>query len=124
MPIISTTPISGAPDLLIFYSWGFAIQRRGDGGWLLGHAGTMRYADGGGLTAEDRARREAVRVEAAELFTAGVLIPEAAVRWRVTRPPHPDSAHSVTNDCREWLSGFTRGARKSVYLRFAAEHIL
>ncbi|GLW46846.1 hypothetical protein Stsp02_25080 [Streptomyces sp. NBRC 14336] len=31
----------------------------------------MRYADGGGLTAAGRAKREAVRFEAAEMFERG-----------------------------------------------------
>ena len=41
-------------------------------GWhILRYAGGMRYADGGGLTAEQRARREQVRLAAAELIEAG-----------------------------------------------------
>jgi transposase-like protein len=36
-------------------------------GWQ-GYAWFVRYADGGGLTAESRARREAVRLQAAEMF--------------------------------------------------------
>lgn len=44
----------------------------------------MRYADGGGLTAKQRARREAVRMQAAELFVSG-LPPAQVARWlRVT----------------------------------------
>jgi hypothetical protein len=38
----------------------------------------MRYADGGGLTAAGRAKREAVRFEAAEMFEQGVRPPEVA----------------------------------------------
>jgi hypothetical protein len=45
----------------------------------------MRYPDGGGLTAEGRTKREAVRFEAAELFTQGMSAPEVAHRLRVTR---------------------------------------
>ena len=45
----------------------------------------MRYPDGGGLSAEGRVRREAVRFEAAELFEQGVPAPEVARRLRVTR---------------------------------------
>jgi len=41
---------------------------------------TMRYAQGGGLTAEECARRERVRLEAAEWIEEG----EVAVRFRVT----------------------------------------
>ncbi|MFF4121419.1 transposase [Streptomyces sp. NPDC001714] len=45
----------------------------------------MRYADGGGLTAVGRAKREAVRFEAAEMFEQGVRPPEVARRLRVSR---------------------------------------
>jgi transposase len=44
----------------------------------------MRYADGGGLTAKSRRRREAVRLEAAGLFADGVAPPEVAQRLRVS----------------------------------------
>jgi transposase len=45
----------------------------------------MRYPDGGGLTAEQRARREQVRVAAAELIEAGAGDREVAKRFRVSR---------------------------------------
>jgi transposase len=45
----------------------------------------MRYSDGGGLTAEERARREQVRLAAAELIEAGASDREVASRFRVTR---------------------------------------
>jgi len=45
----------------------------------------MRYADGGGLTAGERARRERVRLEAAELIEAGATDREIAKRFRVSR---------------------------------------
>jgi len=45
----------------------------------------MRYADGGGLTAAERARRERVRLEAAELIDAGATDQEVARRLRVSR---------------------------------------
>ncbi|MFE9303704.1 helix-turn-helix domain-containing protein [Streptomyces sp. NPDC006856] len=45
----------------------------------------MRYADGGGLTAMGRAKREAVRFGAAEMFEQGVRPPEVARRLRVSR---------------------------------------
>ena len=38
---------------------------------LVSYAGGMRYPDGGGLTAAERARREQVRLAAAELIEAG-----------------------------------------------------
>lgn len=45
----------------------------------------MRYGDGGGLTAAERARRERVRLEAAELIEAGTSDLEVARRFRVSR---------------------------------------
>ncbi|HEY2262234.1 MAG TPA: winged helix-turn-helix domain-containing protein [Streptosporangiaceae bacterium] len=45
----------------------------------------MRYPDGGGLTAEERARREQVRLAAAELIEAGASDREVAERFRVSR---------------------------------------
>ncbi|MEV8321294.1 winged helix-turn-helix domain-containing protein [Streptomyces sp. NPDC059900] len=45
----------------------------------------MRYADGGGLTAQERKRRERVRLEAADLIEAGASDREVARRFRVTR---------------------------------------
>jgi transposase len=45
----------------------------------------MRYPDGGGLTAVERARREQVRLAAAELIEAGANDGEVARRFRVSR---------------------------------------
>src|SRR3954449_9145214 len=45
----------------------------------------MRYAQGGGLTAEDCARREQLRLEAAEWIEEGATDREVAARFRVTR---------------------------------------
>src|ERR1700759_1898602 len=45
----------------------------------------MRYPDGGGLDAAERARREKVRLEAADLIEAGVGDREIAKRFRVSR---------------------------------------
>jgi putative transposase len=47
----------------------------------------MRYPDGGGLTAAERARREQVRLAAAELIEAGASDREVARRFRVSRMP-------------------------------------
>ena len=44
----------------------------------------VRYALGGGVDAEGRARREAVRLEAAALFTGGLSAGQVAVRLRVS----------------------------------------
>jgi transposase len=45
----------------------------------------MRYPDGGGLTAAERARREQVRLAAADMIEAGASDPEVARRFRVSR---------------------------------------
>ncbi|HEY4587799.1 MAG TPA: winged helix-turn-helix domain-containing protein [Thermoanaerobaculia bacterium] len=45
----------------------------------------MRYAQGGGLTAEECARRERVRLEAAAWIEEGATDREVAARFRVTR---------------------------------------
>jgi transposase len=45
----------------------------------------MRYAQGGGLTAEERAHRERVRRAAAEWIEEGASDREVAARFRVTR---------------------------------------
>jgi transposase len=47
----------------------------------------MRYPDGGGLTTQERARRERVRLAAAELIQAGASDREVAKRFRVSRMP-------------------------------------
>ena len=49
------------------------------------YARTMRYPDSGGLTAAERARREQVRLAAADLIEAGGSDREVAKRFRVTR---------------------------------------
>jgi transposase len=45
----------------------------------------MRYPDGGGLTAAERARREQMRLAAADLIEAGASDREVARQFRVTR---------------------------------------
>src|SRR3954468_18294957 len=45
----------------------------------------MRYPQGGGLTAAERARRERVRLAAAEWMEEGAGDQEVATRFRVTR---------------------------------------
>ena len=47
----------------------------------------MRHAQGGGVDAKARALREAVRMQAAEMFTAGVSPEEILVLpWKCSRP--------------------------------------
>jgi transposase len=53
------------------------------GAWC--YAGGMRYPDGGGLTAAERARREQLRLAAADQIEAGASDREVAKRFRVTR---------------------------------------
>src|SRR6266550_6406521 len=49
------------------------------------YAGVMRYPDGGGLTAAERARREQVRLAAADLIEGGASDREVARQFRVSR---------------------------------------
>lgn len=60
----------------------------------------MRYADGGGLTTQGRARREQVRMQAAEMFEQGMRPVRVAEQLRV----------SVKSACawhRDWKAGGT-----------------
>ena len=52
---------------------------------MVRYAGVMRYPDGGGLTAKERARREQVRLAAADPIEAGASDREVARRFRVSR---------------------------------------
>src|SRR4051812_39056366 len=54
-------------------------------GGAVRYAEAVRYPDGGGLTAEERARRERVRLAAAEWIEEGASDREVAARFRVTR---------------------------------------
>jgi transposase len=51
------------------------------------YAVVVRYPDGGGLTAAERARREQLRLAAADLIEAGASDLEVARRFRVSRMP-------------------------------------
>jgi hypothetical protein len=57
--------------------------RRDRGRWLACLI-QVRYPDSGGLTAEGRARREVVRLQAAALFAQDGPVPEIASRLRVS----------------------------------------
>src|ERR1700758_301847 len=61
------------------------MLRLGDGWHCVGYAAGMRYAEGGGLTAAERARREQVRLAAADLIEAGASDREVAKRLRGSR---------------------------------------
>src|SRR3954451_17310087 len=61
------------------------VSKAADSRRSVRYAGAMRYAQGGGLTAEQRARRERVRLEAAEWIEEGATDAEVAVRFRVSR---------------------------------------
>src|SRR3954466_4104186 len=61
------------------------VQRSSDSRRGARYAIAMRYAQGGGLTAEECARREQVRLEAAEWIEEGATDREVAERFRVTR---------------------------------------
>jgi transposase len=58
----------------------------------------MRYPDGGGLSAAGRARREEVRLQAAELFSQGITPSQVAARLRV-------SSNSAYVWRRRWRAG-------------------
>ncbi len=60
-----------------------AKSLRGWGRWL--YPWGVRYADGGGLSAAGRQRRESVRMQAAELFKRKVKPLEVARQLRVSR---------------------------------------
>jgi transposase len=69
----------------------------------------MRYPDGGGLTADERARREQVRLTAAELIESGASDRELARRFRVSRM-------SVTR----WRRALAAGGRAALASKGAA----
>ena len=78
----------------------------GDRSCWRGYYGGMRYPDGGGLTAAGRARREKVRLQAAEWFAEGVTPPEVARRLRV-------SCNSAYAWRRRWRDGGTAALASS-----------
>src|SRR3954469_12533996 len=61
------------------------VQRSADSRRGARYAIAMRYAQGGGLTAEECARRERVRLEAAAWIEEGATDRQVAERFRVSR---------------------------------------
>ncbi len=68
----------------------------------------MRYPDGGGLDADERARREQVRLAAAELIDDGASDREVARRFRVSRM-----------SANRWRRALTAGGRSALASRGA-----
>jgi transposase len=63
----------------------------------------MRYADGGGLNTRGRARREAVRMQAADLFEQQVPVVRVAQRLRVSAKSAYQWQQSWRRDGRDGL---------------------
>jgi transposase len=63
----------------------------------------MRYADGGGLTAAERARREEIRLRAADMIEAGDSDAEIGQRLRVSRM-----------SANRWRRALASGGRESL----------
>jgi transposase len=76
------------------------------------YAGVMRYPDGGGLTAAERARRERVRLAAAELIEAGASDREIAKRFRVSRMSANRWRRALAAGGREALASKGAGGAK------------
>jgi len=72
----------------------------------------MRYPDGGGLTAEKRARREQVRLAAADLIEAGASDREVARQFRETRMSANRWRRALAAGGREALASRGAGGAK------------
>jgi hypothetical protein len=68
------------------------------------YAGVMRYPDGGGLTAAERARGEQVRLAAAELIEAGASDRKVGEAVPVSRMPANRWRRALAADSREALA--------------------
>ena len=75
------------------------------------YAGVMRYPDGGGLTAAERARREQVRLAAAEMIESGASDLEVARRLRVSRMSANRWRRALAAGGREALASKGAGAK-------------
>jgi transposase len=78
----------------------------------VGYAGVMRYPDGGGLSAADRARREKVRLAAAEMMEGGASDSEVARRLRVSRMPASRWRRALAAGGREALASKGAGGAR------------
>src|SRR5437660_3556333 len=72
----------------------------------------MRYPDGGGLDAAERARRERVRLAAAEMIEAGAGDREVAKRFRVSRMSANRWRRALAAGGREALASRGAGGAK------------
>jgi transposase len=72
----------------------------------------MRYPQGGGLTAEERARREQVRLAAAEWIEEGASDQEVAARCRVTRMSANRWRHALADGGRPALASKGAGGAR------------
>src|SRR5436190_22592919 len=72
----------------------------------------MRYPDGGGLDAAERARREQLRLEAADLIEAGAGDREIAKRFRVSRMSVNRWRRALAEGGREALASKGAGGAK------------
>jgi transposase len=72
----------------------------------------MRYPDGGGLTEAERARREQVRLAAAELIEAGPSDREVAKDFRVSRMSANRWRHALAGGGRAALVSKGAGGAK------------
>ena len=71
---------------------------------MAGYAWVVRYHDGGGLDAAERARRERVRLAAAEMIEAGASDREIARHFRVSRMSANRWRRALTSGGREALA--------------------
>ena len=88
------------------------VTGSGDGRRLARYAGGMRYPDGGGLDAAERARRERVRLAAAEMIEAGASDREIAKRFRVSRMSANRWRRALAAGGREALASKGAGGAK------------
>src|SRR3954452_22732228 len=72
----------------------------------------MRYPQGGGLTAEERARREQVRLAAAEWIDEGATDQEVATRFPVTRMSANRWGHAMAEGGRPALASKGAGGAR------------